>query len=275
MVPDRLTAFVWPITELATARTPRWSNLKLMDVALDIERLSSGTSYVKPAEFDWYTVDACLRLLRDVGSRFAFALGLSLQPQEGYSFTDGVDLQIKACKVARSLPAMESKEWLTFLYNEFKLNWMDQGGEHYHAKLRSARPDHEDAQLSEYLPNSSIYIANVQARLRRAEPIADMRVAFPSLLSSESVVLPGTSSASLGRGGGRAAVAVDAAVRRAVAVAEAARVVVVAASTSRARGRATATPQAPSLAWHLLSAIRRCSLAERSSRWKTLRNITK
>ena len=202
VVPDRLTAYVWPLTELATARTPRWSNLKLMDVALDIERLSTGTSYVKPAESDWYTVDSCLRLLRDIGSRFTFALGLSLQPQDGYSFTDGVDLQIKACKMARSLPALESKEWLTFLYHEFKLNWMDQGGEHYHAKLRSARPDHEDAQLSEYLPNSAIYMINVHARLRRAEPIADMRVAFPSLLASESVALPGTSGVSPGRGGG-------------------------------------------------------------------------
>ena len=194
-VPDRLASYVWPSSELATARTPYWSKLRLLEQQLDINRLRTGTRYNAVSDADRYTVESCLRLQRDIGSRFCFALDLSLSPPEGFSFTDGVDLQLKAVEVARSLPAAECSEWLTWLSHEFATNWLDAGGMHYHVKLRSARCDHPDAQLSEYLPPSSIFVANVRARLRRAEPIADMRVAFPSLLASDSVSLPGTSGA--------------------------------------------------------------------------------
>ena len=193
-VPDRLSSYVWPESALAVARTPAWSKLKMLDWAFEINRLSTGTRYNTVSDFDRYTVDSCLRLIRDMGMRFCFALNLSMDPQEGYSFTDGVDLQLKAVAQARTLPARECKELLTFLSNEFSTNWLDEGGRHYHAKLRSARPDHADAQLSEFLPSTAVYMSNVNARLRRMEPIADMRIAFPSLLASDPISLPGTSS---------------------------------------------------------------------------------
>ena len=77
---------------------------------------------------------------------------------------------------------------------QFSTNWLDEGGRHYHSKLRSARPDHVDAQLSEYLPSTAVFMSNINARLRRMEPIADMRIAFPSLLASDPISLPGTSA---------------------------------------------------------------------------------
>ena len=204
-VPDRLTQYVWPLSELATARTQQWSKLKFLDQQLEINRLLTGTRYIPVSDFDRYTVDSCLRLIREIGSRFCFALNLSITPQDGFSFTDGVDLQIKAVTTARTFPSTECAEWLTYLSEQFATNWLDGGGQHYHSKLRSARPDHEDAQLWEYLPASSLYFANVNARLRRAEPIADMRVAFPSILASDPITLPGTSSThggGSGSGGG-------------------------------------------------------------------------
>ena len=201
-VPSRLRSYVWPHGELEVARTPHWSKLKMLDWALEIERLSTGSRYHAVSEFDRYTVDSSLRKIREIGSRFCFALNLSLQPQSGYSFTDGVDLQLKAVATSRSLPASECSEWLKFLHKEFKDNWLDAGGLHFHSKLRSARVDHPDAMLSEYLPDSSVYMANVRERLRRAEPIADMRVAFPSLLGSELIHLPGTGPPRGGGGGG-------------------------------------------------------------------------
>jgi len=196
-IPDRLTPYIYPESELATARTPHWSKLRLLEQALEINRLRTGTRYNKVSNADRYTVDSCLRLLRDIGSRFCFALDLSLHPEEGFSFTDGVDLQLKAVEVARSLPPTECAEWLPWLSNEFEVNWLDAGGLHYHVKLRSARPDRPEAQLSEYLPSTAVFMSNVNARLRRAEPIADMRIAFPSLLSTEPISLPGTSGAAV------------------------------------------------------------------------------
>ena len=193
-IPERLCSYVWPQSALAVARTPAWSKLKMLDWAFEINLLSSGTRYLPVSDFDRYTVDSSLRLIRDIGSRFCFALNLSLDPQEGYSFTDGVDLQLKAVGAARNLPARECKDLLTFLSMQFSTNWLDEGGRHYHSKLRSARPDHVDAQLSEYLPSTAVFMSNINARLRRMEPIADMRIAFPSLLASDPISLPGTSA---------------------------------------------------------------------------------
>ena len=199
VVIDRLASYVFPQAQLDVLRTLQWSKLKLLEQQLEVMRMRNGTAYTPVPEKEKYTVESCLRHVREAGSRITFALGLAYSPQEGYSFTDGIDKQLEACNLARSFPPAERNEWLSFLDNEFRVNWLDAGGRHYHAKLRSARPDHADARLSEFLPSDSIYMRNVAARVRRSEPIADLRTAFPTLLGSAPVSLPGTSS---GGGGG-------------------------------------------------------------------------
>ena len=57
-------------------------------------------------------------------------------------------------------------------------NWLTEGAKYYHSKLRSGRPDAPEAQLSEYLPLDNPFFNNVQARLRRADPVAEFRIAF-------------------------------------------------------------------------------------------------
>lgn len=192
-VPDRLSGFVLSPEVLAITRTPKWSGLPLLKIALEIEGLRHGCSFKPVSDFDTYTVTYCLNLIRDAGSRLFFALGLDLSPQNGNSFTDGVDLQIESCNFARTLPPRECTEWLKFSATEFKANFLDAGGEHYHAKLRSGRPDHPQAVISEFVPPENAFFVNVRARMRRAEPIAELRVALPTLLSAAPVVVPGTS----------------------------------------------------------------------------------
>ena len=60
--------------------------------------------------------------------------------------------------------------------------------------MRSGMPGHASAVHSEFVGDDCLYFSNVNARMKRAEPIADMRIAFPSLLSSAPVSLPGTST---------------------------------------------------------------------------------
>ena len=52
LVPPRLQAYVWPLSELETARTPHWSKLKILDWALEIDRLSTGSRYHAVSDFD-------------------------------------------------------------------------------------------------------------------------------------------------------------------------------------------------------------------------------
>ena len=201
--PARLQSYVFPPAELAILRTKRWSSLDIIAQALELRRLNFGTAYapVKPSEV--YVVESSLRAVREVGSRLFYALNLAFSPASGLSFTDGVDKQIEAVDFATSLPKAECAEWLTFLNAQFRTNWLDAGGEHYHSKLKTGRPDAPEAQLSEFLPMANAYYSNVDARMTRAQPVAEFRVAFPSLFSSDIVSLPGTSSSGgLGRGGG-------------------------------------------------------------------------
>ena len=194
-VHPRLTGYVFQDKALEVIRTPKWSGIPILEIAMAVESLRTGAKFlpVKPSEA--YTVDSCLCLVRETGSRIFFSLGLDLSPQEGKSFTDGVDLQRKACTFARTLPPRENAEWMVFLDHEFRCNFLDGGGLDYHSKLRSSRPDHPQAAISAFVPAKNAFFINVPARLKRAEPIADLRAAVPSLFGADEVALAGTSSA--------------------------------------------------------------------------------
>ena len=84
---------------------------------------------------------------------------------------------------------------LEFLNTQFRSHWLDAGGEHYHSKLKSGRPDAPEAQLDEFLPLTNTYHTNVQARMTRAAPVAEFRMAFPTMFASDVVSMPGTSTA--------------------------------------------------------------------------------
>ena len=194
-VPARLASYNFPLRELGVLRTREWSGLRMLDEALAIRSLKYGSSYTRPKDSEIWVVDSCLKIIRDYGSRLFFGLNLALAPSEGYAFTDGVDKQIRAVEFAQTLPRAECQEWLTFLSAQFKTHWLDGGGAHYHSKLRTGRPDAPEAQLSEYLPLANPFFTNVDARLTRAEPVAEFRVAFPTMFASEAISLPGTTSA--------------------------------------------------------------------------------
>ena len=193
-VPSRAKGYVFKDTYLAALRTPKWSAIPILEIALEIQSLLTAASYVPVAKAERYTVDSCLCLIRDLGERLFFALGLSLAPQQGKSFVEGVDFHRKAVTFARTLPAAEQAEWLPWLVAQFETNFLDAGGALYQSKMRSSMPGHVSAAHTEFVGDDCIYFSNVTARMKRAEPIADMRIAFPSLLSSAPISLPGTST---------------------------------------------------------------------------------
>ena len=193
-VPARLASYTFPASELAILRSKDWSKLSLLGEALKIRTLQYGSTYAPVKGRDVYTVESCLRLIKEHGTRLFFACNLSLAPSAGYSFGDGVDLQLEAVEFAQTLPKTECTEWLTFLNQQFKENWLDAGGLHYHSKLRSGRPDSEEARLSEFMPLENCYFGNVKTRMKRAEPVAEFRIAFPTMFAGDTIALPGTSS---------------------------------------------------------------------------------
>jgi hypothetical protein len=194
-VSSRLEAFTFSTARLALVRNPRWSLIPLIDIALEIEALRTGAVFLPVNALDTYTVAAALEKVRAVGKPFFFSLGIALDPSSGKSFSDGVDKQLEAVAFASTLPTDERREWMTFLDHEFRTNFLDRGGELYFSKLKSARPELAEADIDCFVPSDNAYFRNVNARMKRAEPIADLRVAFPSLLKSAPVSLPGTSAA--------------------------------------------------------------------------------
>jgi hypothetical protein len=194
-VSSRLEAFTFSAARLALVRNPRWSLIPLIDIALEIEALRTGAVFLPVNAMDTYTVAAALEKVRAVGKPFFFSLGIALSPSSGKSFADGIDKQLEAVAFASTLPTDERREWLTFLDHEFRVNFLDRGGELYFSKLKSARPELAEAEINCFVPSDNAYFRNVNARMKRAEPIADLRVAFPSLLKSAPVSLPGTSAA--------------------------------------------------------------------------------
>ena len=193
IVPDRLKGFLVDASFITTLRSGKWSQLPILEIALEVKAMNTGASFVPVKASERYVVDACLDLLMEFGPRIFFGAGLSLSPQAGKSFADGVDVQKRAVSFARTLPSAECQEWLAFLNLAFE-GFLDGGGELNISKFRTGRPELPEACIEEFVPDDHAYFVNVQSRLTRAEPIADLRVAFPSLLSSAPVSLPGTSS---------------------------------------------------------------------------------
>ena len=193
-IPERLRSFIFTPADLSTLRARAWSKVRFLEMGCEKLRLERGSAVVPVGDQERYTVESCLRIISDIGSRLTFALGLALDPQDGLSFTEGCDKMIEAVAFAKSLPAAECQQWLSDLTRSFKTDWLDAGGERLHSKVRSARPDHPDAHLDSYLRDDCTFVTRTDLRMKHAAPIADMRLAFPSLLASTPVSLPGTSS---------------------------------------------------------------------------------
>lgn len=195
-IPDALQGFVYPGGHLDILRSGKWSTLDFINSPggqLQIEHMETGAVFSPVSERDRFTVDAVLDYMELYGKRLFFAIGFSLSPQTGHSFSDLLELQRKALRFARTLPQHESAEWLTFLHAELA-GALDLAGGLYLSKLKSARPERDEAAISAFLPDATPYWINVNARLTRAQPLAQLRSAFPTLFSSEPVSVPGTAT---------------------------------------------------------------------------------
>jgi hypothetical protein len=123
-VPSRLEAFVFTSERLALVRHPRWSLIPLIDIALEVEALRTGASFLPVSALDTYTVAASLEKVRAVGKPLFFSIGVALTPSVGKSFSDGIDKQLEAIAFASTLPADERREWFAFLDREFRINFL-------------------------------------------------------------------------------------------------------------------------------------------------------
>ena len=192
-VPDRLRGYEIPESVIPTLRSGKWSQLPFVEMALSIKSMLTGATFLPVKDSEKYVVAASLDLVAEYGPKLFFSIGLSLSPQKGRSFEDGVALQKKAVTFAQTLPAAERAEWLTFLNKGFRA-FLDAGGTLNVSKFKTGRPELDEARIDEFAPEDTAFFVNTESRLRRAEPIADLRAAFPTILGSKPVALAGTSS---------------------------------------------------------------------------------
>jgi len=197
-VPVRLKGYLIDDTIIPTLRSGKWSKLPIVEIALEIRSMLTGATFLPVKDSEKYIVAASLDLVAEYGPKLFFSFGVSLSPQKGKSFEEGIVLQKKAVTFAQTLPEAERAEWLAFLNKGF-LEFLDAGGALNVSKFKTGRPELDEARIDEFAPEDTAFFVNTEARLLRAEPIADLRVAFPSLLGAKAVALPGTSPAGSSR----------------------------------------------------------------------------
>ena len=128
-------------------------------------------------------VDAAIRGARAHGRRLFAGLGFAPDAcASGYTFAQLCDKQLELVSFSNSLPRKEQREWLTWSETEFKRALAD-AGRLFTAKLLSQDPHHESSRIDEFLPADAAYFENVAIRLKQAEPIMELRAAFPTLLA--------------------------------------------------------------------------------------------
>jgi hypothetical protein len=188
-VPTRLKGYLVGDAVITTLRSGQWSKLPIVEMALEIRSMLTGATFLPVKDAEKYIVASSLDLVAEFGPKLFFSIGISLSPQKGKSFEEGVALQRKAVTFAQTLPDAERAEWLAFLNNGF-LEFLDAGGALNVSKFKTGRPELDGARIDEFAPEDTAFFVNTEARLLRAEPIADLRVAFPSLLGAKAPAPP-------------------------------------------------------------------------------------
>lgn len=167
---------------------------------LAIRYLQNGTRYSKVADFDHYTVEACLLGVREWFGRLLTGIGFSSQLDEGYSWYDVVDRQLEFVRYLNGLPTSERDGWRKWADTNFRQHALQRAQTIFRARLMTSHP--ADEVITHFLPDGATFFSNITNRLEDAKPIATVRKAFPSFFSAEAVTLPGTSQTQRASDGG-------------------------------------------------------------------------
>lgn len=206
-VPDKFCTYKISEALCADFLAFRWGELDLVNQDtidrsvggfLAVRHLETACTYSAVVAGDFYTVESCLLGMRDLFNRMLLGAGFSATPDEGFTWLQVVEEQVLLLRYISGLPASERSDWLTWAGRNFVENALGRAASLAATILRSSEPHSEI--FGAFLPPGAFFFNNIMQRMRKAEPVAQVRLAFPHLMPAEPISLPGTSSSPVGGG---------------------------------------------------------------------------
>ena len=193
-VPLRLEKLVYPISEIKLMSKGLFHKLQFQNKPagfLQVVELRSGGTYAVIAEEHLWRNEASVRGARGHGRRIFGCINFATDECDtGYTFSDLADEHLEVLAFSDTLPTRDQEEWQSWAV-ESLLEALKRAGELFTAKVFSTDPGSKESRISEFLKWDDPYFRNVKNRMKQAEPIAEMRAAFPTLLSGGLITLAG------------------------------------------------------------------------------------
>ena len=195
-VPTAMSAFKWCPVQLNLLLTGRFAEMDMVNSPggfTAVRALRNGTQYLAAPSNLHYTVESTLVGVRDYFTRLLTALGYPAHASEGHSWADCVDKQISVVQYIDGLPTIERSAWLEWADGNFRTNVLKKAQSEYLNRILSAEPAEEafDGFLGYIGGREATFFSNIRDRMDAAQPIATVRLAFPSLFTVEPISLLG------------------------------------------------------------------------------------
>ena len=181
--------------------TGRWLQMDCWNLGfLRLRGLLHSTVYNRVDPKDFYVVESCLIGYKGFFASLLLAVNYPSDTSVGYSFEETVDRQIQVVQYIQGLPAPEQPAWFEWARENFKNHALGRAQAIYLDFVEASIP--AEARLDFFLPDGAAFFANIDNRLKQAEPISVVRQAFPSLFQQTTITLPGTTITQPSGGGG-------------------------------------------------------------------------
>ena len=189
-VPALLNTFTYPDSEVDLFLRGKWLEMDCPNKGfLAIRGLEHGTHYNTVTKNDFYVVESCLLGHREFFPRLLDAVKYPTDSDEGHSYEEVIDAQLSLVRYIQGLPQAERVVWMDWARTNFEQHALGHAADNWLNFKGAASP--ADAALECFLPDTTEFFQNIKNRRAKAEPIAIVRQALPSLFSSGAITLPG------------------------------------------------------------------------------------
>ena len=157
-----------------------------------IQAMENGAQYrpVDPAEI--YLVEATLSADKYMLERLTLAIGYPSEPTSGYSIDECYNAQIAVVRNAMAQPPQERIEWLKWADGLFRTHILQRAGALMVSTLTASNV--AEQAFDGFVDADTPYFTRIKERKQVTEPIVLLRKAFPHIMPSEPVAVPGTSA---------------------------------------------------------------------------------
>lgn len=172
---------------------------------LALRELDQGSTFNTVLRKDFPRVESVLQGMKVQFNAMLVASGARFGGPPGATWSDSIsadavfDKQISYIRFCQGLPQQEQEPWLTWGAQHFNDKGLGRAAAHFRNTWNLEWPAGEG--YFSFLPADTDFFSAIDARVQQAEPVALVRRAFPTLLDTRNISLPGTTSSTGGTSG--------------------------------------------------------------------------